>query len=109
MIAWPPNDSGAAVESVAWPPERAAAGWGAPSTVKTTLPVGVPAPGATGATAAVTVTGWPKTEGLADEDSAVVVEAWFHRLGEGIRGRRGTEVGVAPVSGGHRGGPGGER
>jgi hypothetical protein len=45
-----------------------------PSTVKVTVPVGVPPPGA--ATEAVTA-GWPKTDGLAEEVTAVVVEAWL--------------------------------
>jgi hypothetical protein len=40
---------------------------------KVTVPVGVPAPGATAATVAVTVTDWPYAVGLADEESAVVV------------------------------------
>ena len=35
---------------------------------------GEPVPGATTATVAVKVTAWPKTEGLADEASVVVVE-----------------------------------
>ena len=50
-----------------------------PSTVapslKTTVPVGKPAPGATTPMAAVSVTDWPKTAGLAEEVSAVVVSA----------------------------------
>jgi hypothetical protein len=41
-----------------------------------TLPVAVPAPGATGATVAVSVTDWPKFEGLGATFNAVVVEAW---------------------------------
>ena len=48
----------------------------APS-MKSTVPVGVPAPGETGATVAVNVTDWPKTLGLVSEVSAVVVSAWF--------------------------------
>lgn len=44
---------------------------------KVTVPVGVPAPGARGATAAVNVTGWPTTDGSGDELTAVVVEARF--------------------------------
>ena len=45
------------------------------STVKVTLPDGVPAPGATGVTVAVNLTAWPKAEGSGDEESAVVVDA----------------------------------
>jgi len=40
-----------------------------------TLPVGVPAPGATGATIADSVTDCPKFEGLGAALNAVVVEA----------------------------------
>ena len=46
----------------------------APS-VKVTLPVGVPAPGATAVTVAVKVTTWPETDGLAVEVTVVVLEA----------------------------------
>ena len=44
---------------------------------KVTVPDGVPAPGATAVTVAVKVTGWPETDGLALEASAVLVEARF--------------------------------
>ncbi|MFE1915743.1 hypothetical protein [Streptomyces anandii] len=40
-----------------------------------TLPVGVPAPGATGATVAVNVTGSPTTDGSDDDDTTVDVPA----------------------------------
>ncbi|MFE1915742.1 hypothetical protein [Streptomyces anandii] len=40
-----------------------------------TGPVGVPAPGATGATATVNVTGWPTTDGSGDDDTVVDVPA----------------------------------
>ena len=39
------------------------------------FPVGVPVPGATTATVAVKVTGWPTTDGLTEEATAVVVAA----------------------------------
>jgi hypothetical protein len=48
----------------------------APS-MNVTEPDGLPAPGATGDTVAVKVTDWPNTDGLADEVSVVVVEAWL--------------------------------
>src|SRR5438067_9185832 len=48
----------------------------APS-LKFTLPVGVPAPGAVAVTVAVNVTLWPNTDGLADDVSAVLVLAWL--------------------------------
>src|SRR5579871_2253353 len=40
-----------------------------------TVPVGVPAPGATGVTVAVSVTDWPNVEGLGTTLNPVVVEA----------------------------------
>ncbi len=40
-----------------------------------TVPVGVPAPGAFADTVAVKVTDWPKTDGLADDVTTVVVSA----------------------------------
>jgi len=46
----------------------------APS-LKSTVPVGSPAPGLTAATVAVNVTDCPNTEGLSDEASVVVVDA----------------------------------
>src|SRR5690349_4101253 len=48
-----------------------------PSTKNWTCPVGVPAPGATGPTVAVKLTGWPNGEGLVDEVTVVVVPAGF--------------------------------
>jgi hypothetical protein len=43
--------------------------------VNVTVPVGVPAPGATGETAAVKVMDWPKVEVLGRLETVVVVEA----------------------------------
>ena len=40
-----------------------------------TVPVGVPAPGDTAVTVALKVTGWPNTEGLTEELTAVVLLA----------------------------------
>jgi hypothetical protein len=48
----------------------------APS-MKVTVPVRVPLPGATGLTVAVKVTDWPETDGLADELTDVDVSALF--------------------------------
>src|SRR2546427_709988 len=48
----------------------------APS-LKFTVPVGVPTPGATAATVAVNVTLWPNTDGFADDVSVVVVLDWL--------------------------------
>src|SRR6266705_1980146 len=72
---------------------------GVPSTEKVTVPVGVPAPGATALTVFVKITAWPNTEGLVEEVSDDVASAWFtvrvdhrgkeHRLAKhrGIVGR----------------------
>lgn len=46
----------------------------APS-LKVTVPVGMPEPGATAATVAVKVTGWPKTDGFAEDITDIVVDA----------------------------------
>ena len=48
----------------------------APS-LKVTVPVAVPDPGATAATVAVKVTDWPEVEGLTLLTNVVVVLAWF--------------------------------
>ncbi|MDT0459518.1 hypothetical protein RM550_28025, partial [Streptomyces sp. DSM 41527] len=42
-----------------------------------TVPVGVPAPGATAATVAVKVTDWPTTDGSGADVTVVVVDAWL--------------------------------
>src|SRR5437667_153698 len=47
-----------------------------PSIVMATVPVGVPAPGATGLIVTVRVTACPNTDGLADEVIAVDLAAW---------------------------------
>src|SRR4051794_556952 len=47
------------------------------STMNVTVPLGLPAPGATGATVAVNVTGSPRPTVAADSDTVVVVLAWF--------------------------------
>ena|SRR5579884_1223411 len=49
----------------------------APPSLKFAVPVGVPAPGRLAVTVAVKVTLCPKTDGLADELTVVVVLAWF--------------------------------
>ena len=50
---------------------------GLPSIRNCTVPVRVPAPGATELTVAVKLTDWPKTDGLTDEFTLVVVLAWL--------------------------------
>src|SRR5260221_12781160 len=49
--------------------------------LKLTVPVGTPAPGATAATVAVSVTGWPAQEGLSEEASVVAVAALLTTCG----------------------------
>ena len=63
-VAWP-EPSSAAVPSVVEP------------SLKVTLPVGIPAPGAVAVTVAVKVIDWPETEGLADEATELVVADWL--------------------------------
>ena len=63
--------------------------------MKVTAPVGVPLPGATALTVAVKVTDSPKTEGLADEVTLLVVAAWLTVWVRGWRCRE--EVAVAAV------------
>ena len=45
--------------------------------MKVTVPVGVPLPGAVAVTVAVKVTDWPKTDGLAEEVTTVLVPSWL--------------------------------
>jgi hypothetical protein len=75
-MLWEPalNDE---VLNVAVPPLSVPVPKVAVPSLNVTVPVGVPAPGDTGATVAVNVTGWPKTEGLAEEVTLVVVAAWL--------------------------------
>jgi hypothetical protein len=70
------------VVKVAWPLAMVtlAARVVAPS-VKVTVPVGVPAPGATAATVAMKVTTWPNTDGLGAELTVVLLEALFTTWG----------------------------
>src|SRR5262245_29092944 len=48
----------------------------APS-LNVTVPVGTPPPGATAVCVAVRVTDWPNTDGLTEEATEVVVDAWL--------------------------------
>src|SRR4051794_22418207 len=74
-MTWPPV-AGKLVVIVAVPPVPTAtvATTTLPS-LKVTVPVGVPLPGATAATVAVKVTAWPVTAGLTDDRRATVVAA----------------------------------
>jgi hypothetical protein len=65
----------AEVVKVAWPPESVPVPRVATPFLKVTAPVGVPEPGAPALTVAVKVTDWPKTEGLAEDDTVVTLES----------------------------------
>src|SRR5689334_16366082 len=74
-MTWPPA-AAKVVVNVARPPAPTVT---IPRTtlpsLNVTVPVGVPDPGATGATVAVKVTAWPVTAGLSDEARAIAVAA----------------------------------
>ena len=74
MTVWVPTPS-EEVLNVAVPELMVTGDCGVPSIVNVTVPVGVPAPGATAATVAVNVTDWPDTEGLTEDATVVVVSA----------------------------------
>ena len=59
------------VLKVAWPEARVPVPSVVEPSLKVTVPVGVPVPGATGLNVTVKVMDWPDTEGLAEEDNAV--------------------------------------
>ena len=61
------------VVNVAWPETRFGVNRVVVPSLKETVPVGVPAPGATVLTVAVNVTDWPKTDGLVPLVRASVV------------------------------------
>ena len=63
------------IAKVATPPLSVPVPRVAPPSLNVTLPVGVPLPGAAAVTVAVKVTDWPKTEGFADDVTAVVLPA----------------------------------
>jgi hypothetical protein len=81
VIVWFPVVS-VEVVKVAWPDAMVtlAARVVAPS-VKVTVPLGVPVPGATAAAVAVKVTVWPTYEGLGEELTVVLLEALFTTWG----------------------------
>ncbi len=75
LIVWLPTLNDAFV-NVACPDALMLTGvCGVPSRLNVTLPVSVPAPGATGATVAVNTTDCPNTDGFAEEARVVVVSA----------------------------------
>jgi hypothetical protein len=77
VIEWAPG-ANEPIEELVAAPFASATGLprSVPSSANWTSPVGVPEPGWPAATLAVNVTGWPTTDGLADDDSAVLEAAW---------------------------------
>ncbi len=71
----------AEVVNVATPPLSVPVPMGLPPSRNVTVPVGVPAPGATAETVAVKVTDWPKTDGWTDEVTVVAVFALLTTCG----------------------------
>jgi len=65
------------VTKVATPPLRLLVARAVAPSLKVTVPVGVPAPGAVALTVAVIVTDWPNTDGLAEDARAVALLALF--------------------------------
>jgi len=78
VIECPPTASVVVVRAAVLPVRLTVATVAAPS-LNVTVPVGVPAPGATAATVAVKVSDWPKTDGFGPvvRATVVVVLAWF--------------------------------
>src|SRR6266704_2838766 len=73
-MEWEPAKSDDVV-NVAWPETRLLVASGVVPSLKVTVPVGVPLPGATALTVAVNVTELLTTEGLSDEVTVFVVLA----------------------------------
>ncbi len=61
------------VVKVVAPPESVSVARVVVPSLKVTVPAGVPSPGELAVTLAVKVTDWPKTDGSADEVTAVLV------------------------------------
>src|SRR6266567_9594900 len=77
VTAWVPADRMAMGAETADPPERLTGDpMSTPSTPNCTWPLGAPAPGASGPTVAVKVTGWPNTEGVWEEARPSAVSAF---------------------------------
>jgi hypothetical protein len=71
-----PTDSDE-VEKLALPPVSVPLPILTPPSLKVTLPVGVPTPGATALSVAVNVTVCPNTNGFTDDVTVVELDAWF--------------------------------
>ena len=76
MIACEPTER-LLVVSVALPPLSVAEPSVVVPSMKVTVPVVVPLPGAAAVTVAVNVTDWPNTEGFAEAVTTVLVLSWF--------------------------------
>jgi hypothetical protein len=78
VIEWAPSDKDEAENmATSLAPRGAVPRINVPPSTNVTMPAGVPAPGATGATAAVNSTDWPKVGVLEEADNVVVVFALF--------------------------------
>ena len=73
MIVGDPTASAEVVNAAFAEPSNATVASVVAPSLNTTLPVGVPVPGATADTDAVNVTGWPNTDGDPDDEMAVAV------------------------------------
>src|ERR1041385_6408944 len=78
VTVWVPTESELVAALVALLPTRlTGVPKSEPSILNWTVPVRVPAPGATGLTVAVKVIAWPETEGFDEPATVVVVLAWL--------------------------------
>lgn len=76
-MLWPPT-ANVAVMNAAWPkPLRVPVPIVLPPSLNVTVPEGMPEPGALAVTVAVNVTDWPKTVGMPDVTTTVVVLSWL--------------------------------
>ena len=96
MIACEPTER-LLVASRALPPLSVAEPSVVVPSMKVTVPVGVPLPGAAAVTVAVNVTDWPNTAGLTEAMTAVLDPSWFTVWFRARRRGAGDEVGVAAV------------
>src|ERR1051325_8088789 len=88
-MEWAPTER-VLMGKVAWPePSRNCKPRLVTPSKRETVPLGVPLPGAAAVTVAVKVTEWPKTTGLVEEVTVVVVLA---RLTVWVRGEAGDAV-----------------
>src|SRR3954452_21336723 len=85
-MTWPPAAAKRVVNVAVPPVPTATVPRATLPSLKVTVPVGVPPPGATAATVAVKVTAWPVTAGLTDDRRATVVAAGLTVTGAAAEG-----------------------